>query len=230
MMRASMDSRLSTHSPLFSSTVGLAALALIASCGSKPSASLGEPSKESSLVNTNKDDKGASNSSAGNTACEPLVNALARADFGSWTGWPTGCDLTKLEETFTFAPTTTTSVAGDNRQSIFVRRAELPGVAQPLVLWLRETTVVRASLRYPEVDDPAEVIKRLGQPSTKLDAIFGSVPIPKPKAEWVYAERGVTLFMSADASKILAVAVYPASTVEQYKNELHFSQAQRERD
>ncbi len=194
---------------------------VFASCGNKPSTSLAEPTKESSLVKKQPESP---------KPCQLLIDLLTRGDLEAWQGWPTGCDWASLEAVANFAKPGGHTIAGEKRHVTQVRRTTLSNLSSPLVVWHREGVVVRAYLQYPKIDDAAQFIKKLGEPRIKLDSYFATVPTLKAKSEWVYPSRGISLFMSTDQSKVVAVAVYPETTVERYKNELHEMEPPRELD
>jgi hypothetical protein len=62
------------------------------------------------------------------------------------------------------------------------------------------------------------LLVKLGEPAAKLDFIFANVELKA--GEWVYPERGLTLFMNPENGYLLRVAAYPKTTLEHYRKDL----------
>jgi hypothetical protein len=63
--------------------------------------------------------------------------------------------------------------------------------------------------------DLTELTGKLGPPAAKLDSYFGNASMPG--GEWVYPQIGLTLFVEPDNRNPLRVALYPATTIEEYR-------------
>ena len=57
-----------------------------------------------------------------------------------------------------------------------------------------------------------------GSPAAQLDWYYGTLPIPG--GEWVYPDRGITLFFSMETGKVLHLAVYHPTTLADYRSSL----------
>jgi hypothetical protein len=64
----------------------------------------------------------------------------------------------------------------------------------------------------------SDLIKSLGLPEATLDWAFGTLPCPE--SEYVYPTKGITLFLSTDQTRVFHIAVYAATTLENYLKNL----------
>ena len=51
----------------------------------------------------------------------------------------------------------------------------------------------------------------------------------RAQGAWVYATRGLTLFMSKDGANVVRFEVYPPTTAADYARDLFFTEPPRER-
>jgi hypothetical protein len=58
----------------------------------------------------------------------------------------------------------------------------------------------------------------LGEPVARLDWFYGTLEIPN--GEWVYPERGITIFLNTLADKVLHIAVYRCTDLGNYVSTL----------
>ena len=76
--------------------------------------------------------------------------------------------------------------------------------------------------QLPELPHPLTVLREsLGKPTARLDYQWGFVSVPA--GEWVYAARGITLFLNTDRTLLTHVAVYAPTDLETYREELRLN-------
>ena len=150
--------------------------------------------------------------------CVLALKALTWPALDNWKGLPGDCTLDAVGQVFTVPP-------GDWRGSGYLgeKPRELswltvggdtfPGSVR---VWLDRNHVVLMDAEIlGEASDLDALVKKLGAPAVRLDAYFGNAPMPN--GEWVYPHIGLTLFVEPDNHNLLRIAVYPATTVEEYR-------------
>lgn len=140
-----------------------------------------------------------------------MIDAIARRDFAHWTGLPGGlapADLGADGDPETWA----LRHLGDDHVSTRFRVVDLAGYYRPTVS-VRDGAVVLFDGMNPETDFAA-LVAALGEPEARHDYAFGTLPVPA--GEWVYAARGLTLFVNTDPDRVLHVALYAATTPGEY--------------
>jgi hypothetical protein len=60
----------------------------------------------------------------------------------------------------------------------------------------------------------AALLAELGEPEARWDGALG--PIPVPGSEWVYARRGLTLYVDPETRRVDRVLAYAPTSVEAY--------------
>ena len=164
----------------------------------------------------------------GATTCNDVIETLRSGELAEWRGWPLGCGLSDLEAAIDLESGVTNTVSGKERLPTSHRAAAVDGLGEPLYVWFRGASLVKASLQYPTIKDVAALLAALGEPPLKLDTYFSSVPTVNRGGEWVYPTRGLTLFMSSDKSNVVAVSLFPPTTEERYRAELYNFEPPRE--
>jgi hypothetical protein len=147
--------------------------------------------------------------------CDAARRAIETRRFVGWRGLPTGCTPTELFDVPADAPYGYRRLgAREARQ----RLLDLPGYYRPLVT-VRDDVVVLFDGMNPALDAalPA-LLEDLGEPAAKQDFDHGTLAIPR--GEWIYPERGITLFVDTDARALVHVAVYAPTSLATYLDEL----------
>jgi hypothetical protein len=153
--------------------------------------------------------------------CQDARAAIEARRFIGWTGLPAGCDVT---ETFGIALEAewTPRLLGRKPQKVRRNLLELPGYRQPLLSVGQDGAVLMFDGHLPDVDGGWPALQQdLGAPDAKLDYVNGLLGAT-PQGEWVYASRGITVFVNSDTTRLMHVAVYPVTTVERWEDELRF--------
>lgn len=151
--------------------------------------------------------------------CQNAVEQIRQLDFEIWDGLPVDCQLKELI----------------NLESIDVREypirhlgkkmvevhsvlLDLPGYYRPTVN-LRNGKVVMFDAMNPVMTGNLETLKaHLGKPALTLDWHYGTLPLEK--GEWVFPDKGITLFLNSTFDKVLHIALYHATSSRDYLNKL----------
>jgi hypothetical protein len=95
---------------------------------------------------------------------------------------------------------------------------EIEGYYRPTVS-SRDGTVVLFDGMNPEVPGGLGPLSGdLGRPAALLDYASGTLPVKA--GEWPYPERGITLFVNTTADRLLHLALYAPTTLEDYERRL----------
>ena len=141
--------------------------------------------------------------------------AFAKRDFINFRGLPKFCSLTDVMKHFPKLKNGCGQARlGQNKATFVMVAAE--GFCKPIRLWLSGTQVLVLDVAVPELGhELPRLLAMLGQPMTKLDCYLGLLPYEE--AEWVYPERGVTIFVNPESQRLHRIAVFRATTMEIYK-------------
>jgi hypothetical protein len=150
--------------------------------------------------------------------CVIALKALTWPELDHWKGLPSNCTLEAVGKVFTVPP-------GDWRGAGYVGEEprELSWLTvsgnnfpHSVRVWLDGDLVVLMDAEILGNESNLNMLlRKFGMPALQLDSYFGNAAMPK--SEWVYPEMGLTLFVEPDNHNLLRVAVYPATTVEEYR-------------
>jgi hypothetical protein len=82
---------------------------------------------------------------------------------------------------------------------------------------VRDGAVVLFDAALPEVDFAA-LTADLGEPEERHDYAFGTLAVDD--GEWIYARRGITVFVNTDPDRVLHVALYAPTSAADYAERL----------
>lgn len=149
------------------------------------------------------------------TTCEDARVAIEVRRFIGWRGLPATCSPTDL---FGGLDEQHWGTRRLGKVSARQRLLELPGYQRPL-LSVRDDVVVLFDGAYPDLEGGWDALRAdLGEPDTRLDYRDGTITIAA--SEWVYATRGITVFVSSDVSRVYHVAVFTPTTLDVYLERL----------
>ncbi len=147
-------------------------------------------------------------------SCAAARKAIENKDFVGWRGLP-GCTGGELFAGFPadLSGRPTRHLGSSASSAAFVL-LELPGYYRPMAN-VRDGKLVLVDGMNPEIGEalPA-LLTDLGEPNAKLDWVFGTLPFSE--REWVYAERGISLFLNTEHDKALHIALYSATDLDTY--------------
>jgi hypothetical protein len=147
------------------------------------------------------------------------LNAFAWPDLSRWRGIPAGCSLSDVRNAFGVPPGdwNATGYVGEAPREVRWLSASVPSFPDSVRVWYCDGLVqVMDTEILGEAADLQRLVARIGPPEVRLDSFFGNAPIPR--GEWVYPELGLTLFVEPEMLSPLRVAVYPATTLADYRS------------
>lgn len=149
------------------------------------------------------------------TTCNRALEQIKNRDFIAWKGLPSACDWSLFAGEL---PKEWELVAERFLGSNFVRgkvlKVEAEGYLQASMAFLDEKAILFEA-KGPELATSLETLLHdLGAPADKLDWQFGFLSCPK--SEYIYPERGITLFMNTDLTKVYHIALYASTSLENY--------------
>lgn len=152
--------------------------------------------------------------------CSVARKQIANRDFVGWTGIPPACDAADL---FGAPPADLASRPRRNLGDEFMPAQfwvlDLPGYYRPTASFVGGKLVLFDGMN-PELAGPFAALRDdLGAPAGRLDWERGTLKIAG--GEWVYPERGITLFVDPDApDTALHIAVYRVTNLDTYRRTL----------
>jgi hypothetical protein len=159
-------------------------------------------------------------------------DAIARlrdGDLTSWQGLPAGTQPADLEPAVD-APGDAPAMAGLGLRKALVRYGQLAGTDVDAEVWVSPAS---SEVWLVAIDDPPfagapeHVLQQLGPPALRLDNALGTVPLPG--SEWVYPDRGLTVFADEEDERVWRVALFTPSRPEEYEERYRVFLGQRRR-
>jgi hypothetical protein len=149
------------------------------------------------------------------------LRAFARQDFRNWQGLPKSTEFGEVVLLFPaeseWEGTGRLGSEQDEHQYRYVRIEEFE---HPARVWLQADNVILLDLEYP-IANLDELINHLGAPDAKQDSYLGTFLVEK--SEWIYAQRGLTLFVNPEARTLLRIAAFQQSDLENYLKHLRLN-------
>ena len=158
-------------------------------------------------------------------SCTSALQNFANRDFTRWTGLPESCSLTEVTQQFRLMNEGYGLAALGNIKREF-RLLIVEGYDHPIRVWSEGPEVLMLDVEYPNlVSGRADLLNHLGEPQAKLDYDWGTIQIEK--GEWVYADRGLTVFVESDNPTIFHLAVFPRTTMPGYEQNFRLHLGER---
>lgn len=147
--------------------------------------------------------------------CSEIQVAIQEGDYQDWMGVNGDCDWGSWTGTL---PSDWREVPFRSLGTEFVHGhriiLDLEGYNRPS-LYFAKGQMVMFEARSPELaGELKDLIAHLGEPAAKLDWDFGTLPMPK--GEWIYPDRGITLFLNGEQETLFHIAVYASTNLETY--------------
>ncbi len=148
------------------------------------------------------------------TDCEKAKQMITAGDFREWKGFPEGCDWTawtgSLPVDWQEVMRRPLGTSFRNGYQLFfeLKRYEHPSLS------FAESKPILFESRGPELLAFDSLLIALGKPKARLDWDYGTLPLPQ--CEYIYPERGITLFMNLEGDRALHIALYAATTQKDY--------------
>jgi hypothetical protein len=90
------------------------------------------------------------------------------------------------------------------------------GFPDSVRIWLDGDRVVMMDSRVRGASEVTKTLAaKLGSPTAKLDSYFRNALLEE--SEWVYPDRGLTLFVEPETQVLLHVAAYPRTSLPEYR-------------
>jgi hypothetical protein len=149
------------------------------------------------------------------TPCETAIQRIRDRDFADWRGFPPECDWTPLTGPL---PDDWREVPGRPLGTSFrdAKMIMLPldGYSRPSLSFVDGAAALFEAMGPELATEVPALLAALGEPAARLDWDFGTLPCPE--SEFVYPDRGITLFLSADHGRVFHVALYAATDLDDY--------------
>ncbi len=151
---------------------------------------------------------------SGRSTADPLA-ALARRDLRGWRGLSPGTTVADVAAVFAvdreFAGA---SPLGARFEPAEWMAASADAFPDGVRIWFRGEHVVLFDAQL-ELDAPGDsLLAELGEPEARWDAALG--PVPLAGSEWVYPDRGLTLYVDPETRRIDRLLAYEPTTLETY--------------
>jgi len=148
-------------------------------------------------------------------SCASALNTFAARDLANWTGLPESCSLTDVSRQFRSLDDDVGLIRLGGTKREF-RIFAVPAYEHPVRVWSDGEKVLMLDVEYPSfsAETPA-LLKQLGEPEAKLDYDWGTTRFEK--SEWVYAGRGLALFLAPDSSRVFHLAAFSRTTLQGYE-------------
>jgi hypothetical protein len=159
-------------------------------------------------------------------SCKAALRVFADKTFDQWRGLPSGCKLPEIMTIFSlFNKGVSTGFLGHKK--IQYRMLVLEGYLRPIRAWFEGDTLLMLDAECPELPGGGlTLMKQLGKPDVKLDFYWNVLRLKR--GEWVYAKRGIILFINPGNNILLRLLVFPPTTVDDYMTRLRLDQPRRE--
>lgn len=151
------------------------------------------------------------------TTCEDARQAIRGGRFVGWRGLPRGCTPEALFGV-AFDESWGLRKLGDEHDAARMRLLDLAGYYRPLAN-VRDGAVVMFDGTNPVLDGGWSALSAdLGTPDATRDFGYGSVTMAG--GERIHAARGITVFLNPENQVVVHIAVYPATTLDDYERRL----------
>jgi hypothetical protein len=147
--------------------------------------------------------------------CAEARERIEEVTLAGWPGLPEGCRASAFGELPDPGEWAVRPLGEDFQPAAF-RVLEIPGYYRPTIS-VREGVVVLFDGMNPQIDEAAlaALLHELGEPAARLDYARGTLPVSG--GELACPERGITLFVNAQADRLLHVALYAPTDLRRYR-------------
>lgn len=151
---------------------------------------------------------------------QAALRAFARRDFRQWRGLSPHTSFADVAAVFEIDDDWRgAGTLGSERREATWASVGLEGYEKGVRVWLDENLVILIDGELTELATELSVLLQdTGEPEAKLESYLGTFPIPE--SEWVYAARGLTLYVNPENGILLRVAVFVPTTLDVYRQRL----------
>ena len=158
--------------------------------------------------------------------CQDAVELLLDKKFTNWQGWPPDCDIPQLEKEGLIQRDSGMYFSGEDVQRAYWRMLNQEVYESGVMVWFIGDTLLKLQVEFPDLKEtPQELSKDWGEP-VKEDYYMGVLLVED--GEWVFAERGISLRVSFEASMVYELILFKPTTHEIYMRDIYFSEQERE--
>lgn len=152
------------------------------------------------------------------TQCDLALRMIEARDFRQWHGLPKDCDWTQLTgEPWRQMQQYSTRPLVSERENTFTLPCKLSGYNGSSLSFENDQPFL-FDARKPELTcSVPELLQALGKAAAKLDYYEGMVNMSA--MEWVYPDRGITLYMVDEGNAVGMVALYASTTLDAYMDQ-----------
>jgi hypothetical protein len=154
-------------------------------------------------------------------SCSEAISILQAGNIAGWRGLPKSCTIADLTQYFPrISPGE--GRAGLGRREAYFTRVKAESFDSSIRVWLQDTQVLMLDVEALEKSSElSTLLSELGEPATKLDCYLGTLLFKE--AEWVYPERGLTLFVDVNSQRLVHIVMFPATTMASYESEFRLN-------
>jgi hypothetical protein len=152
-----------------------------------------------------------------------VLQVFAQLNFAGWQGLPEHATLADVVQLFPLNSDWTGAgrLGSDQDEHPYVY-ANIPGFETPVRVWLQDDEVTLMDVERPAAAGGLDVILRhIGAPDAAEDSYLGTLLLEK--SEWIYASRGLTLFVNPENQTLLRLAIFCPSTLDHYLKHLRLN-------
>ena len=154
--------------------------------------------------------------------CASVWAQIGAREFREWRGIPVDCDYRDFDQWF---PRLSDAIGNGS-----LGRQILPSTFRVhvdqnhdhnLKVWFRGAAdLVLIEIKYPNLPySGRDLSQRLGDPQARIDYFLDVMPIRS--GAWVYAERGITVFMDVDHAQVMSLALFHPCDLTDYIDGIH---------
>jgi hypothetical protein len=149
--------------------------------------------------------------------CVQAIRRLATGDIGDWHGLPSGCHHEQMAAVLQGGDADGQGLLSGYPVRFRFYQAE--SQAELLQAWFTSRgEVFLITFSAPRLaGDPALLLESLGEPEQKIEPGVG---FHADAHQWVYATRGLTLFVREHLTEVARIAAYQPTTADYYERYL----------
>lgn len=156
-----------------------------------------------------------------NNTCQRTLILFANKEFTQWNGIPSECSVSDI---FSIFKPNMEDFAVGTLGSEYIRTpykvCSVDNYAEPIQVWFREDEIVKIEAQYVNLssDQFKAILQFFGEPVEKFDYYLGNALVSK--AEWVFPERGISLFFNGDRTGLVKLSVYHSTSLDKYRRRI----------
>lgn len=161
------------------------------------------------------------------SSCRDALVALQQEAVAAWRGLPTGCAPDELAPAIRNVDPSP-GMADLGLRKAFFRSGVLAASGAPAQVWTttNEREVLMLAIEAPPFLATGQAAaEQLGEPDARLDSARGTVPLAA--SEWLYAGRGLAVFVDPDSDAVWRATLFRACTPEEYEDEFRVELRER---